>query len=70
VLYKIQLAASAKRHSRTLSARDRAVLVAEIDAQSSHEPLVETPRRKRLRPNPVAPWELRVRHMRVFYDVS
>ncbi len=36
----------------------------------SHEPLVETHRRKRLRPNPVAPWELRVRHMRVFYDVS
>ena len=46
------------------------MLLAEIEVQLSHEPLVGTPRRKRLRPNPVAPWKLRVRHMRVFYDVS
>ena len=32
--------------------------------------LVETRNRKRLRPNPIAPWELRVREMRVFYEVD
>ena len=32
-------------------------------------PLVETRNRKPLRPNPVAPWELRVGALRVFYDV-
>jgi hypothetical protein len=29
----------------------------------------ETRNRKPLRPNPVAPWELRVGHLRVFYEV-
>jgi mRNA-degrading endonuclease RelE of RelBE toxin-antitoxin system len=31
---------------------------------------VETRNRKRLRPNPLAPWELRVGDLRVFYDVD
>ena len=35
-----------------------------------HEPLKETRNRKPLRPNPVAPWELRVGELRVFYEVS
>ena len=35
-----------------------------------HEPLVETRRRKPLRPNPVAPWELSVGSLRVFYEVA
>ena len=34
------------------------------------EPLRETRNRKPLRPNPVAPWELRVGALRVFYDVD
>ncbi len=35
-----------------------------------HEPLTETRNRKPLRPNPVAPWELRVGDLRVFYEVA
>ncbi|MDY6785014.1 MAG: type II toxin-antitoxin system RelE/ParE family toxin [Cyanobacteriota bacterium] len=34
-----------------------------------HEPTVETKKRKRLRPNQVAEWELRIGKYRVFYDV-
>jgi len=30
---------------------------------------VETKRRKQLRPNPIAPWELRIGDYRVFYEV-
>ena len=30
---------------------------------------VETKRRKPLRPNPIAPWELRIGDFRVFYEV-
>lgn len=41
-----------------------------IEVQLTHEPLVETRNRKPLRPNPVAPWELRVGTLRVFYEVS
>ncbi len=46
------------------------MIVAGVETQLSHEPLVETRNRKRLRANPIAPWELRVRDMRVFYEVD
>ena len=32
--------------------------------------LKETRHRKPLRPNPIAPWELRVSQLRVFYEVA
>lgn len=41
-----------------------------IETQLVHEPLVETRNRKLLRPNPIAPWELRVGDLRVFYEVG
>lgn len=41
-----------------------------IEKQLGEEPLVETRNRKPLRPNPLAPWELRIGELRVFYDVS
>jgi len=39
------------------------------EKQLTREPSVETRNRKPLRPNPIAPWELRVGNLRVFYDV-
>jgi hypothetical protein len=36
----------------------------------SHEPTVATPNRKVLRANPVAPWELRIGKLRVYYEVK
>ena len=68
--YEIRFASSAKRHLQGFSVGERTVILAAIEAQLSHEPLVETRNRKRLRPNPLAPWELRVRSIRVFYDVD
>jgi mRNA-degrading endonuclease RelE of RelBE toxin-antitoxin system len=46
------------------------VVLDAIEVQLTHEPLVETRNRKPLRPNPIAPWELRVGSLRVFYEVS
>ena len=46
------------------------MIVNGIEVQLAHEPLVETRNRKHLRANPLAPWELRVRQMRVFYEVD
>ncbi|MCK6556569.1 hypothetical protein L6Q96_18625 [Candidatus Binatia bacterium] len=40
-----------------------------IRAQLTHEPLVETRQRKPLRPNPLAPWELRTGSLRAFHEV-
>jgi len=42
----------------------------QIDEQLLYEPAIETRNRKRLRPNNVAEYELRVGKFRVFYDVD
>jgi len=42
----------------------------QIEVQLTYRPDVETRNRKRLRPNPLAPWELRIGEIRVFYDVN
>ncbi len=39
-------------------------------AQLSDSPGVETRNRKRLRDNPIARWELRSGHYRIFYEVD
>ena len=53
-----------------LTARERKTVLDAIGRQLLHEPLKETRHRKPLRPNPIAPWELRVAHLRIFYDVT
>ena len=68
--YGIRYTPSALGHLRVLSARDRATLVDAVDDQLRHQPDVPTRHRKRMRPNPVAPWELRVGDYRIFYDVE
>jgi hypothetical protein len=40
------------------------------DEQLRHEPELPTRRRKRMRSNPVAPWELRIGDYRVFDDIE
>ena len=42
----------------------------EVDRQLTHRPAVETRRRKPMRPNLIAPWELRIDALRVYYDVE
>ena len=68
--YEIRFASSARRHLREFQMPERAMIVGGIEAHLAHEPLIETRNRKRLRANPIAPWELRVRHLRVFYEVD
>ena len=67
--YEIRFASSAKRQLRA-RVGERVMIVDGVETQLAHEPLVETRNRKRLRPNPIAPWELRVKDMRVFYEVD
>ena len=68
--YEIHFVASTKRQLLALTVPERTRVVAAIEDQLSHGPTVETRNRKRLRPNPLAPWELRVGKARVFYDVQ
>ena len=40
-----------------------------VEVKLQHDPDVETRNRRRLRPNEIAEWELRVGQLRVFYNV-
>ena len=67
--YEIDFVESAKRQLDALTIPERTGVVGGIEEQLSHEPSVKTRNRKELRPNAVAPWELRIGNMRVFYDI-
>ena len=68
--YRIRLAESAEEQFAQLTARQRTVVLNTVKVQLQYEPLRETRNRKQLRPNPLAPWELRVGALRVFYEVD
>ena len=68
--FKVEYSPEAEKHLRSLSARDRAIVLDTVDKKLTYEPHVETKNRKPMRPNPVAPWELRIGNLRVYYDFS
>jgi len=49
---------------------ERSLVIAAVKRLLANEPLTETRNRKPMRPNRLATWELRVQHLRVFYDVD
>jgi hypothetical protein len=55
---------------RTLTSRQQAIILETVERQLTHQPTIETRNRKPMRPNPVAPWELRLGNLRVYYDVE
>ena len=57
-------------HLRALKATQRALVLDQIDEQLRYQPNVETKNRKRMRPNLLAPWELRMGDLRAYYDVE
>jgi mRNA-degrading endonuclease RelE of RelBE toxin-antitoxin system len=68
--YRIEYSPDAEEHLRFLTARQRAVVLDTVDEQLMYQPTVETRNRKPMRPNPLAPWELRVGKLRVYYDIE
>ena len=67
--YRIEYSPEAIDHLRTLTTRQRAIVVDVVEQQLVHQPTIETTNRKPMRPNPLAPWELRIGALRVYYDV-
>ncbi len=55
---------------RYLTARQQVIVLDTVDEQLMYQPTVETKNRKPMRPNPLAPWELRIGDLRVYYDVE
>ena len=68
--YEIEYSPDAEGHLRVLRARQRAIVLDTVDEQLVHQPKVETRNRKPMRPNPLAPWELRIGNLRVYYDAE
>jgi mRNA-degrading endonuclease RelE of RelBE toxin-antitoxin system len=73
VPYEVRFSDEADEQVAALTARQRARLLNAVDRQLVHEPTNETRNRKPMRPDKtpfIAPWELRVDEMRVYYDVE
>jgi len=68
--YRIRITEDAEQQFRALSVRDQRTLQTAILARLQHQPTTPTRNVKRLRPNPVAEYELRVGDLRVLYDVA
>lgn len=68
--YEIIFEPDAVEHLQGFPARAQSIVLDQIEVQLTYQPDVETRNRKRLRPNPLAPWELRIGENRVFYDVN
>ena len=68
--YTIEYSPDTVDHLSALTARQRATVLGAVDAQLAHEPSGETRNRKPMRPNQLAPWELRVGTLRIYYDVE
>ena len=68
--YQIELSPQAEEHLAGFTARHQAIIVSAIETQLRHQPGVETRNRKRMRPNQLAPWELRIDNFRVYYDIQ
>ncbi len=59
------------RHAGRLALVDgEATALDRVPRQLAYQPTVETRNRKRMRPNPLAPFELRVGTLRVDYEFS
>ncbi len=67
--YAIAYSPEALDHLAALTGRQRARVVDGVEEQLEHQPLVETKNRKPMRPNRLAPWELRLGELRVYYEV-
>lgn len=68
--YQIEYSPDAFDHLQRLTVRQQRTILDEVERRLSHEPTVETRNRKAMRPNPLAPWELRIGALRVYYDVE
>lgn len=68
--FRITYSDVAVRHLSALTARQRATVLDVVELKLTHQPTVPSRNRKRLRENAVAPWELRIGDIRVYFDVE
>lgn len=68
--YRIIYSPETEDHLCVLTARQQSIVLDAVDRQLAHQPMLGTRHRKPMRPNTLAPWELRIGNLRVYYDVD
>jgi mRNA-degrading endonuclease RelE of RelBE toxin-antitoxin system len=68
--YTIILAEGAEGDFRSMTAYERRLVLDGMETHLSHRPTEQSRRIKKMRPNPIAAWELRLGDYRVLYDVG
>jgi mRNA-degrading endonuclease RelE of RelBE toxin-antitoxin system len=66
--YRIEYSLKTEDHFQYLSKRQQVLVLDAVEKQLQFQPDIETRNRKPMRPNPLAPWELRMGALRVYYD--
>ena len=69
-MFQVEFTTEAIDDLRLLRKFDQQQILAAIEVQLPHQATQETQNRKRLRPNRLAEWEMRIDQFRVFYDVD
>jgi mRNA-degrading endonuclease RelE of RelBE toxin-antitoxin system len=69
-VFVIRWSPDARDHLRFLPANQRALVIDSVQRDLSDRPDQPAKKRKLLRDNPLATWELRLGALRVFYDVN
>ncbi len=69
-MLRLEFTPEALEDLRFLRTYDQRRVLASVQEQLRHQTERETRNRKRLRPNELAEWELRIGIFRVFYDVD
>jgi mRNA-degrading endonuclease RelE of RelBE toxin-antitoxin system len=70
VTFQVVYSPEAVDQLRVFPKATQVLIVDQVDAQLTRDPASPTRKRKLLRPNPIAPWELRLGDVRIFYDVQ
>jgi mRNA interferase RelE/StbE len=68
--FDIRLVPSADTDLDYYEAREQRIILDAVEKFLGFDADVQSKRRKRLRPNPLAPWELRIGDYRVFYEIA
>jgi len=66
--YRIEYSPVTEDHLCALTKHQQVIVLDAVEKQLQDQPNVETRNRKPMRPNPLAPWELRIGNLRVYYD--
>jgi len=68
--FEVKFVPSADRDLGFYTVREQRIILDAIAELLETDANVESKRRKHMRPNPLAPWELRIGDFRVFYEIS